>query len=286
MERRTALYLGGTMIMGVLNGCQELVARETPTNNNSTITPVVVGTAQRTGHGDVTVTQAVTQSSVIQLASPDMMAVATTKGWFVLVHVHASDATPTRDEFTLVVNSTEHRPSDIGFSGSFVLDDSTYGRSYGAQAAKGWLVFRIPTQQSKLEIRIEWHDLAWRLPEEVSDVLVRRPATWSLQSFEVPDELHPGETFQVRVTVENTSNNSGTFRGALNVAGLNYAVAPYPFTVDIAAGDRGAWTKTLSVPKDYNQEKTPDFRLRTPIGHHNKSATVSVGTPGRTETPD
>lgn len=286
MDRRTALYLGGIMSMGVLNGCQELMGRETITHNNSMTTPVAVGTEQRAGHVDITVTQAITQSSVVHLASPDSMDVATTEGWFVLVHVRASDATPTRDEFTLVVDSTEHVPSDIGFGGRIVLNDSTYGRTYDTQATKGWLVFRVPTQLSKQEIQIEWQDITWQLPEEVSDVLIRQPASWSLRAFEVPDELHPGETFQVRVTVGNTSHNSGTFRGALNVAHLKYAVAPYPFAVDIAAGDHGAWTKTLSVPKNYNQEKSPDFRLRTPIGHQNKSAAVIVGTPGRTETPD
>lgn len=245
-------------------------------------TPASVGGERRVGDSTVTVKRAAARSTVVHLSSADSMDVATADGRFLLARVEATEPAPGPDAFSLVADGTTYDRTDAWYREPVVV--GSLAATYRAESGEGWLAFEVPAPLSADRTRVTCGDARWRLPDAVVDALARPVPSWTLRSFEVPAELEPGEEFAVRVAVENVGDADATFRGALNVANLNYAYYPYPFAVGVPAGERATWTKRLSVPGDMDPGAEPDFYLRTPAGDRRATATVVVGTARGTAT--
>lgn len=288
MPSRRGLLAACTAGVASIAGCSTLVDRSgegTPSRadspprtasptDRSPAGPARIGTTRGVGDATVTVTAATSQTSVVHRDSPDSMAVAVPRDRFVLVGLGATAPSPAIEDFALVAGDRAFGASRVGFGSLRVRGERKHVYRGGSdRSVQGFLAFEVPAPLSVGSARVECRDATWELPGEVLAALRRPTPAWALESFDVPDPLRAGETATVSATFHNTGDVDGRFRGALNVANLNYAYVPYPFSVRVAAGERGTWTRELSVPADAT-ERSPGFYLRTPAGSRERAVEV------------
>lgn len=282
MPSRRALLRASAGATAVLAGCTGGYLGAETESATATETPAPMGATQQVGDAEVTVSRSAVQSSVLYWPHPDSMNARAADGWYVFVRVDAGGDSPDSAAFELLVDGEGYASTEVGYKGFMIDGSSAY--PFGDDRDEGWLAFDVSPTASVADLRVTVGDAAWRLPDRISDGVSRPSPIWKLESLDVPAKLHPGEAFDVVVEVENVGDVEATFRGSLNVAHLNYGLFPYWFGVDVAAGERGSWTKSLSVPDDADGEVDPDFRLRTEAGDLTSEADIVAETP--TPTPD
>jgi hypothetical protein len=137
-----------------------------------------------------------------------------------------------------------------GWSGS-TFAGREGGLVAGDHEGSGFLAFTVPSplEAENPRVRLDAEDRAWSLPDAASKRLASPSPSFRLDSFEAPDSVDRPHTFDVSLTVTNTSDVDGRF-----VAGLHWptnAVADDDETTvlreDVAAGASATLEETLST---------------------------------------
>jgi hypothetical protein len=276
-RRFLAATAGAAALAGCLGGRSGRTGtRSTETSldtgaETETATPAAVGATRTVDGTPVAVESMAIQSSMLRLATADSMTVAESDGWFVLARVRPDGEGPPLDAFSLVVDGDAHEPvtnrgAAIGYGSH--RDGGPYRPDEG-----GWTTFDVSVGTVE-SARLVCGDAAWRVPGSVRGKVGRPRPSWDLGSWSVPGELSPGEPFTVGGSVENAGEVAATFRGALNVANLNYAYYPYTFGVALGPGESGRWSVELTAPSEVGRQRDVDFHLRTAAGGATKTATL------------
>ncbi|MFB6193476.1 MAG: hypothetical protein ABEI75_00290, partial [Halobaculum sp.] len=217
------------------------------------------------------------QKSGYRPTSPDSMAVTDPDGaQFLLCRVRVEDGAFDASAFRLEVDGETYR-------GNAAVDDhysvGGYEALYDSEYGEGLLVFRVPAPApADPPVAVRLRDAAWRLSRGAVERLRRPETTFALAAFETPDRIDPDEGFTVRVRARNTGDVPGVFRGVLNVAGYRYAFAPFPFEIDLAAGESGTWQKEFpTVTRDVTGDV--GLFLRTAIGDRTRRVPFVTPTP-------
>lgn len=247
----------------------------TATRTSTPRPPGKVGDERPVGDGRLTLTRVGTRSAVV-IHGTDSMWVDVPDGRYVVVGLRSQGTEPPSEDFELAVGDRSFEPADLRAGSPYGLLGWEVTH-WGDTGPGGWLAFEVPAPLPDGAVRLHCREAAWMLPERVLRRLRRPRPAWTLHSFDVPGSLSHGESFQMGVSVQNTAGFDATFRGAVNVAGLNYAYYPYPFAIDVPAGERRTWTKALTVPEDFDSDDEPDFRLVTPAGSRVRSPPVTSG---------
>jgi hypothetical protein len=241
-------------------------------------TAASLGAEQLVGGVPVTVSTLTIQDSALTLDG-DTMTLHTSDDdeRYVVVSVSGREAGPAPGAFSLDVDG-ETYPGRVDLFGRYAqLDERgpVYDPSYGTE--QGWVGFVVPPELDASEAKIVLshgdETASWRLEADHLDALRRPKAEFELRSVEVPETLFLYDPVSVRVVAENVSDVGGVFRGVLNVAGLNFAYAPYPFALDAASGETVVWEKTFREGPSRDVESV-GFFLDTVAGGTEVRATV------------
>lgn len=275
----TASLVGAAGCLGRRSGSNGATTSSTPTTTSASSTATAptttaLGTEQSVGGVSVTVSNLSVRDSVLYLDTPDSMAVARREGErYVLVSVSGSESGPSSDSFALHLDDDRIGPADLRGG----LDD--YGPRYDPSYSgdEGYIPFRIPVgidaTDGRIVVEHKGETAAWRLRETALDALRRAKAEFELREVEIPETLLLYDPVSVRVSAENVSDVSGTFRGVLNVTNLVAAYAPYPFALDAAPGETVVWEKTFREGPSRDVESV-GFFLETVAGETEVRATV------------
>ncbi|MBP1987436.1 hypothetical protein [Halolamina salifodinae] len=273
-SRREYLVVAGSLSLGgcLDNGGASTLSGTTTTTAGTatpaaTATPAQVGEAVNVNGAEVTLNRVTTQSSFVYQESADTKGVATREGErFLLAEFGiSSESRPTVTQFSIVADGETvsepirdyrtRQPSGPSF------DRSPYDEN------GGWLLFPVPAELDAESIRIVVGDVGWGLSDAVSTQLRQPLPTFDIVSFEHPETVETDEEFSVSVTAENIGETTGTFRGVLNVAGVEYAVYPYPFELELDPGESATWTREYGPESGLNEAgDTGSLDLRTPVG--------------------
>lgn len=273
-SRRGYLAVIGSLSFG---GCLDNGGASTPVGTTTTTTETAtttttaaasqVGEAITVDGAEVTLNRVTTQSSFVYQESADTKGVAAREGGRFLLTEFGVDgeSRPTVTQFSVFADGETlsepvwdyrtRQPSGPSF------DRSPYDGN------GGWLLFPVPAELDADTVRIVVDDVVWGFPEAVSTRLRQPLPTFDIVSFEHPETVEADEEFSVSVTAENIGETTGTFRGVLNVAEVEYAVYPYPFELELDPGESATWTKEYGPEAGLNEAgDTGSFDLRTPVG--------------------
>ncbi|WP_435115134.1 hypothetical protein [Halolamina sp. C58] len=297
-SRREYLAIAGLGSMAGCLGGNESTTTErdpTPTATKTPVStaPATVSTDDPAGVGepvtvdgvDVTLERVAVQSSLAVVYTDSGDVIANTDGRFVLAAFDAGPAgpaAPAADRYTLVTAGERERPMEPG--GGFWLSENGRREQYSTESATseaggGWLAFPVDGGLDAEAAQITVGSGAWALPERVTERLSQPAPRYELRSFDHPETVTPDEPFSVSLTVENVGSVAGTFRGVLNVRGVQYAVYPYPIRVDLEPGETDIWTKEYGPDEGLNDvDQTGAFDLRTPVGDREGEIEVIAGT--------
>ena len=293
-SRREYLAVVG---LGSLAGClggDESTPTEGDPTSTATATPVPTTTATaspadpaRVGESvtvndvDVTLESVAVQSSLAVVYTDSGDVIANTDGRFVLAEIDAGSPAPNADQYTLVTAGERGQPMEPGYG--FWLSEDGRREQYSADSASGtgggWLAFPVDGGVDVQSARITVGTGAWTLPDRVGERLSQPAPRYEIGSFDHPETVTPDEPFSVSLTVENVGSVAGTFRGVLNVRGVEYAVYPYPIRLELDPGETEIWTKEYGPDEGLNDVgETGGFDLRTPAGDREDEIEVIAGT--------
>lgn len=239
-----------------------------------------MGTEQTVDGNTVTVHGPRAQTSVLHLTHPDEMGVTRAeRGRYLFVRVRGTANGPAPTAFSLVVNGGRFRGTvnldDVSRMGTILAGEMVpiYDPGYGTE--RGWVAFVVPAEIEAEAARIELDEgaAAWRVPDATLDRLRQPRPSWRLADVSLPAEVSRGDSFAATVAVENTGEVAGTFRAVLNVANLEFAYKPFPFKLDIDAGEKDSWSRLFSVAADLDADEIGLY-LRTPVGNEEQQASV------------
>jgi hypothetical protein len=240
-------------------------------------TAVSLGTEQSVGGVSVTVSALTVQDSALTLDDDTMTLHTADDERYVVVSVSGSEAGPAPGAFSLDVDGETYPGRVDLFGRDAQLDERgpVYDPSYGIE--QGWVGFAVPPGLDAGEARIALshgdETASWRLEAAQFDALRQPKAEFELRSVEIPGTLLLYDPVSVRVVAENVSDVAGVFKGVLNVAGLNFAYAPYPFALDAAPGETVVWEQTFRDGPSRDVESV-GFFLETVAGGTEVRATV------------
>ncbi|SDM04946.1 hypothetical protein SAMN04487949_0649 [Halogranum gelatinilyticum] len=290
LSRRSYLTGLGSLgsVLGLV-GClgDEPTATETATGSSTeTPTPASQSFGNEATVGEIAVTplMAHPQSSFLYISNVDWADVKRLEDeWLVFVKLFVSGESenpPPWDSFRLVagddsfpaVETVDEAPLDQ-LSADDAVDTGPY---WDRDGSTGWVAFVVPTEfdsASDLTFRVdhEGDTAQWSLPEKVTDHVASTHPTFEVVSFDTPKRVLLSDTADVTVTVENTSDVDGVFRGCVNTSGL-YAF--YEIELATEAGSEATWTEELR-PADYAPDaSTFGLYLRTTSGDEKRTIDV------------
>ncbi|WP_224270290.1 DUF4352 domain-containing protein [Haloprofundus salinisoli] len=150
--------------------------------------------------------------------------------------------------------------------GYAVLPDSALSsggepnRSLSADGSEGWIGFQVPAPYdgNKLEVALaaDGEAATWELPEKSVETLRAPLPTFEYAEVQIPEVAPLNGSFEVTVSVRNTSDTDGTFRGSPNVNEMLYG----PFSLFVPAGSEKTW-KTEMRTSEYADEKGDEIGL-------------------------
>ncbi|QLG26764.1 hypothetical protein HUG10_04035 [Halorarum halophilum] len=296
--RRTALEVAGATLFG-LAGCAGRLVGDGARSNSPTEEPTefptpaassapeetaAVGEALTVEGATVSITDVRVQSSFQYHDSDDSMDVISESGvWYVFAGVEASVGSsgdpPRTTDFTLVTDGGElATPTGVQGGGQHVR--GWEGAYDAGSTAEGWIAFPVPAESSVEGARITLGDGSWRLDDEHVERVAGPKPTFELVAFEVPETVEAWSRFEASVTARNASEVPGTYRAVLNVAGGVAAYAPYPFELELEAGEEATWTNEFG--RDVTDPGTRiRHYLRSPTGDRSAETRIpelSTGT--------
>ena len=291
-SRRTFLGTAGLALAsaGCLGEASERPGSATEAKRRTSTTTespaaVSLGTEQTVGGVSVRVSNLSVQDSALT-RNDDTMTLHTTEGErYVLVSVSGSESGTPSDTFSLGVDDDTYASRVDVFGRHASLDErgAVYDPSYGTDT--GWIGFVVPptvdAERGRVLLEYGGETAAWRLTNTQIDALRRPRAAFELREVALPTRIRPYAPVSVRVVAENVSDVAGVFRGVLNVAGLNFTYAPYPFELRTEPGETAVWEKTFREGPSKDTESV-GFFLETVAG--GKEVRVPVGKDAETET--
>lgn len=297
--RRSALRVLGVGLVGSVAGCtagergsdarkrthsrtdestetDSLTATEAPP---STPGPgVEIGETQAVDDASVTVRRVGVQKSFLSLQTDSMYAGFERGTQYVFAEISGSERAPSSPDFALATSEGSFGGTTNDIARNVHGWETSYSSFYDAD---GWIAFPVPSPLDTVFARIVVGDAAWELGDEHLRALSRPAASYEVTGFDYPSAVGFDESFSVDVTVRNTADVRGTFRGALNVANGKYAYYPYPFALELEPGRTASWNKEYGAGELDGSAREMDLHLRTVAGTRHGSVSL-----GGTPTPD
>lgn len=219
------------------------------------------------------------QSSFFYNNYPDAAAVAARKGTqFVFVElqlVGSLEHLPSPDEIALTADDRRFNGTLAPGSSEGAWELHDRGQAYGTEPIQsGWVAFEVPAPLDAEQIALTYESggrtFSESLDSEAVEALARPPAEFEVVAFDFPKSVRPGESFEMSVVVENTSEVDGVFRAVLNQSHPLYTYRTISLTVP--ASERREWTRS----SDWNvgDAEQARFTLLTPLGK--RDATIEV----------
>lgn len=161
----------------------------------------------------------------------------------------------------------ERYPATLRPVGKRSYQHYNLGEAYDPGEGTGWLAFVLPVpldaEDAVLTLDYGGETDSLPLSESVADVLRQPPPSFELRSFEAPESVVAGRSFEVAATVHNDGDGPGTFRAAVDVSGSHSLGT---LDVDLPAGGTGQATEGITD--------------RATAGEAESSVTVSLSGPG------
>jgi hypothetical protein len=218
------------------------------------------------------------QSSFFYLTSPDSMDVEAVDGvQFAFVEVRPRTASPPPSDFALVADGRHYwgtlAPGDAG--GPNRLVELGPGYSY-EDADPGWVAFEVPDPLDAAEVVLAHDGRTRPVGDDLLAALRTPPADFELVSFDAPEEVSPGDPFEVSFAVENVGEADGTFRASVNQSGPTDV--PHRAEFRVPAGTRRE--RTVRFDGDSNAEADAvGLQFRSAVADRETTVEVVSGPP-------
>ncbi|QCJ47118.1 hypothetical protein [Haloprofundus sp. MHR1] len=181
--------------------------------------------------------------------------------------VFASVTAETESEFPVsrfsLVDDDGHTSEYTDFGsrpGYSIVPDSEPHQSLDADGSEGWIGFSLPAPYDgdglRLTLTAGNETATWELPEKLVKTLRTPLPTFEYVEVEIPEGASLDDSFEVSVTVRNTSDVDGTFRGSPNVNEMLYG----PFSLSVPAGTEETWTTEIRT-SEYADENGDEIRI-------------------------
>lgn len=220
------------------------------------------------------------QSSFFYNNYPDAAAVAAREGTqFVFVElelVGSLEHLPSPDEIALVTDDRRFEGTLAPGSSDGAWELREWEQPYGTEPIQsGWVAFEVPAPLDADQIALTYESggrtFLEPLDSETVEALARPPAEFEVVAFDYPESVQQGESFEVSVVVENTSEVDGVFRAVLNQSRPSYTYRTIEMTVP--PDERREWTQNFDYHSNEDVEEAR-FTLLTPVGK--REATIEV----------
>lgn len=283
----TALALVGTAgCTGGLDDAAEDEASSSTTSGTTRTTAEEPPTDRTTDETATTLTEPLLAVEDVQIQSsffynnyPDAAAVAARKGTqFVFVElqlVGSLEYLPSPNKIALTADDRRFEGTLAPGSSDGAWELRDRGQAYDTEPIQsGWVAFEVPAPLDAEQIALTYESggrtFSESLDSETVEALARPPAEFEVVAFDFPESIRSGESFEVSVVVENTSEVEGVFRAVLNQSRPSYTY--HIIELAVPASERREWTRS----SDWNvgDAEQARFTLLTPLGK--RDATVEV----------
>lgn len=281
MNRRQ--FIGATGgLLTVLSGCSgrnsspatssPTPTSATPTQTSAPVTTLDVGETFESPDGRVVTIRNVRIERLIRstsVGSSTHIDVAWLKNHqFAVVEAEATgpngDSILTDIQFVLEIDNTEFPTKDQNWYWAFPP---------GSTGRPGHPAFPAPINSASSGAIIWRRDadseVRWKLSSETVDVLGQAPS-FTVRSFDTPESVSRGESFEASFTVANTGDRAGRFIAEFGAG----PISDYPeAAIDIPQGTER--THTGMLDPDYSDDTT-EIQVSLDWGHKRRDRTVQV----------
>jgi hypothetical protein len=228
---------------------------------------------------ELTIEAAAVQYSYRYGYNADEVRIRVPDGQFVMVTVDASEVEQAidREAFSLVTSEEQYDEITIDYEypqGLDVPGDLYMDKREGIETKpRGWIAFDVPAQLDREpSLRVETDTGSWEWELDTGRATAPPPAwDWTASA---PETVTVGEPVDITVTVENTGDGHGKFRGAVQYSFPLYAFKSFDNVLD--PGESGE--SVVSIRTDNaDPGDVLTYVVRTPTGTSEVSVAVESG---------